>query len=373
MKTTKHGGPETGYKQPTAAKHRRTQRDNDDAIVGLPIPGGLDVVLPPGVLDVIVGMLMWPPHPSHNNHSNSQEQYTVFPAEQFTVVYSNPEPDYEYEIHSGYTSPSFSPRIGTGRNEGTRNEDEEAFKGIRCLFQFALCSRRCLEACERVSLLIEVRGVFSRAIGKERARNEQDFSSMNRADSSSCAVGSTPRWSDSEISVSLLERQLAERNALLAFAKVAVAQKRWELQVASSKPAEMAKVLGEIEEVATQRLVAFNSRLQFVGHNSVEKRRSTQCCGVVSFVTWDCSKKVFLFSTGCRSSFQCRVQIGFCVVNRGSPAPQPPPPKVLKITHPSSPWIPLAEFKIHTGWTTWLTTEVTATTTPTYSPDVQAE
>ncbi|KAH3766942.1 hypothetical protein Pelo_1163 [Pelomyxa schiedti] len=302
MKTTfNQRGDTTSHKPPTATKHRRIHRDN--AVAELHPPDGLDVVLPPAVLDEIVGMLMWPPHPRVvNRNSNTHQEMQ----------------------HYGSAN-----TVATAHSDIEKNVSDhgEAFNGIRCLFQFALCSHKCLEACERVSILFDVRATFS-------TKNH------------------TTSRNGSGLSVAVLQRQLAEMKALYAFAKVNLVRKRWELQVASSHPAEMVYDMGTllmipVDDVTAQRLVAFNARLQSVADN----HKRDKCSGVVSFVTLDGSKKVFLFCSGAKE----RMQVGFCVANCDSPILQPPPSRVLTSSDPPPPWIPLAQMKPSKYWEPWLT------------------
>ncbi|KAH3765400.1 hypothetical protein Pelo_2736 [Pelomyxa schiedti] len=172
------------------------------------------------------------------------------------------------------------------------------------LLTFALCSHRCLEACEQVSLLFAVRRAFKIA---GRAHICTSYGALQ-----------------------------AEIDTVREFIKY----KRWEFEVAS-----VPVVLSSPENNDVSRLTAFSRRLHDVTHT--EKRHS-RSSGVISFLSSDNKKRVFLHCSGYKRSHgynqHREVDVTYSIVELNS-IPQLPPPPIgshFGRVRDNGVWIPLA-------------------------------
>ncbi|KAH3764181.1 hypothetical protein Pelo_3973 [Pelomyxa schiedti] len=176
---------------------------------------GLDVVVPPAVLDIIATMLCWPP---------ANPPLPPTPRLHFTWVAGAEagEDDDDDDVKVLKVVPGKPPGCGTMETEATTN------RLIKNMVRFSMCSRTCLAACERISVLLSIQSSVRRT-GLRCIRGAEID-----ADSSSGA-GDAGWVKLAEGNVGVLDRHLAELKAATKMLESAVKQCEWEKNVVTAK------------------------------------------------------------------------------------------------------------------------------------------
>ncbi|KAH3761913.1 hypothetical protein Pelo_6259 [Pelomyxa schiedti] len=213
------------------------------------------------------------------------------------------------------------------------------------VLNLALCSRACLAACERSCMSFRVRTLCRTADSStRRTRHDDDDDAAG-----GCAAAK-------------LGCQLAEGRCCLAFLKHYVDEREWQWKVATSTPESLQRCyVHTADEKTKAKLDAFKPRVRRIMSTKKRKyeERPRKCetdniykqysFGAIWFPSLDNTKNVFVFCNGkvhivpdwdSEGDTSC-LQMGFCCVDTGGPAPPRPPKKILDADYLDDPWVHL--------------------------------